>query len=50
MGFIITQFGVVWTKLWPIYWRLCRIHQNWDHIWIVNFTKTLVLNGSLKIC
>ena len=30
IGFGISQFRVVWTKLWPIYSRLCRIHWNWE--------------------
>ena len=48
IGFGISQFRVVWTKLWPIYSRLCRIHWNWELNWNSNFTENLVLIGSLK--
>jgi len=46
----ITQFWVLWTRLWSIYWRLCRIHRNWEHLWTGDFTEKLVLIGSLKNC
>ena len=50
IGFGITQFRVVWTKLWPIYSRLCRMYRNWELNWNSNFTEKLVLIGSLKNC
>jgi len=46
----MTQFFVVWTKWWPIYWGLRRIHRNLEHLWTGGFTEQLVLIGLLKNC